>query len=88
MSIDNQSTGEDHYRIVVLGHLMDGWAGWFEGLHIENHVSPVAGPVTILTGPVSDQAKLRGILNRLWDFNLRLDCCCRIEPGSKDWFIH
>jgi len=29
-------------------------------------------PITTLTGPVADQAALRGILNKLWDLNLTL----------------
>ena len=27
-------------------------------------------PITILTGPVADQAALRGLLTRIWDLNL------------------
>ena len=30
------------------------------------------GPITIFTGPVSDQAELRGLLVKIWDLNLEL----------------
>ena len=29
-------------------------------------------PTTLLTGPVADQAALRGLLNKIWDLNLSL----------------
>ncbi len=37
-------------------------------------------PITVLTGPVVDQAALRGILNRLWDLNLTV---ISVNPAWK-----
>ena len=38
-------------------------------------------PLTVLAGPVADQAALRGILNRLWDLNLTLISVIRVEQA-------
>lgn len=66
------------YRITVQGRLDEDWSGWFHGLAIE---CKAAGEwaVTSLTGPVVDQAALRGILNKLWDLNLTLVSVARLE---------
>ena len=58
------------YQIAVQGRLDERWAGWFDGLAPRLERGPGGGPVTILTGPVADQAALRGILNRIWDLHL------------------
>jgi len=61
---------ERDYEIRVFGRLDDRWSDWFSGLRIA--VDDVGGaPITRLSGAV-DQARLRGILNRLWDLNLTL----------------
>jgi len=59
------------WQIKVLGELGEQWSNWFDGLAI--CVEQAGGsPVTRLTGPIADQAHLRGILNQLWDLNLTL----------------
>ena len=40
--------------------------------------------VTLFTGPIADQAALRGILNKLWDLNLTLISVSRVETGTKE----
>jgi hypothetical protein len=55
------------WEIKVQGALNPQWAEWFNGMTVTSD-----GSVTTLTGPVVDQAKLRGILNRIWDLNLVL----------------
>lgn len=37
-----------------------------------------------MTGPVADQAALRGILSKVWDLNLTLLSVTRIGMNSKD----
>ena len=55
------------WQITVQGALDPQWAEWFNGMAVT-----FDGSVTTLTGPVVDQAKLRGILNKIWDLNLAL----------------
>ena len=58
------------YEIKVQGRLNEDWAAWLNGMSvILEHSDP---PVTTMTGAVVDQAKLRGIINKLWDLNLTL----------------
>ena len=59
------------YRITVQGTLDPEWAAWLHNLTLIS--AEVDGqPVTTLSGPVADQAALRGILNKLWDLNLTI----------------
>ena len=69
----------NRYRIKVKGRLDKKWAEWFEGMAISHE-----GGDSILTGPVSDQAALHGLLNRIRDLNLPLLSVDRIESkGNK-----
>ena len=56
------------YEIHIEGHLDEMWADWFDGLTIE----PLAQGVTLLSGPVVDQAALFGILKKLHNLGLVL----------------
>ena len=60
------------YEIKVQGKLNQQWSDWLSGVTI-CHV-PIGEEIliTTLTGPIVDQAALRGILNQLWDLNLTL----------------
>ncbi len=69
------------YRIVVQGRLDDSWSDWLSGMSVSVDQTRDGVSVTTLTGPVVDQAALRGILNRLWDLNLTL---ISVNPVSKD----
>ncbi|MBE9507668.1 MAG: hypothetical protein IMY86_06415 [Chloroflexi bacterium] len=53
------------YQIQVQGKLDEDWSDWFRGMTVA-----FEGGTTTLTGPVADQAALRGILTRIWDLNL------------------
>lgn len=55
------------YQIQVQGRLDEDWSDWFSGMTVT-----FESGVTTLTGPVADQAALRGILTRIWDLNLTL----------------
>jgi hypothetical protein len=57
-----------YYQIRVTGELPAQWAGWFGGLDLA--VQP--GGQTLLSGWLPDQAALRGVLDRIFDLNLRL----------------
>lgn len=77
----NQEPGLDQaavYQIQVWGKLDESWSDWLNGMTIT-----FESGVTTLTGLVSDQSVLRGILDRIWDLNLLLIAATRIEMDSK-----
>lgn len=57
-----------HYQIRVKGHLGAPLANLFAGLTVQNEPDGSAS----LTGPMADQAELRGVLLRLFDLGLVL----------------
>jgi len=56
------------YQIRFRGHLGTQWSNWFEGLTIELEENGV----TVLTGPVVDQAALFGLLKKVRDLGMTL----------------
>jgi hypothetical protein len=64
------------YQIRVQGRLEARWSDWFNNFTILND-----GDQTVLTGPVADQAALRGLLNKVWDLNLILVSLERVETN-------
>ena len=63
------------YRIEVEGQLDKSWSGWFCGM-----ILSYQDEVSILTGPLADQAALRGLLSKIWDLNLTLVSITRLGP--------
>ncbi len=55
------------YEIKLKGHLDASWSGWLEGMAIIHEDG-----CTVLTGEMTDQAALRGLLEKLWDMNQTL----------------
>ncbi len=72
------------YEIQIEGELDESWEAWFSSLTVSLEYRPGRPPATTLTGPVADQAALRGMLCRLWDLNLTVVSVRRIkrEEGS------
>ena len=68
------------YHIRIKGHLGPQWAGWFDGLTITLE----ANGETLLTGPVTDQAALYGLLRRLRDVGLPLVSVTHLDPAHAD----
>jgi hypothetical protein len=64
------------YEIRVEGILDQRWTDWFEGLKIASDDSQ-----TVISGPVTDQAALRGLLDRVCDLGLVLVSVRRLDPG-------
>jgi len=64
------------YEIRVEGHLTDRWSDWFEGLAINND----SNGETTLSGPLSDQAALLGVLNKIQALNLKVISVNRSSP--------
>lgn len=57
-----------NYEIRVKGNLDSSWSEWLKGMKI----APLENGETILSGPLTDQAALFGLLNRLRDMNVGL----------------
>jgi hypothetical protein len=58
------------YEIRVQGLLDESWSEWLGGLDVR----PLASGVTVLAGPIRDQAALHGLLNKIRDLGLPLLC--------------
>ena len=67
------------YQIKVQGRLNQQWSDWLAGMTIRHDPTGDEMFVTTLTGPIVDQAALRGILNKLWDLNLALLSITRLD---------
>jgi hypothetical protein len=67
------------YQIRIEGHLGSQWTDWFNGLTItleeDGH--------TLITGPVTDQAALHGLLKKVRDLGLPLVSVNPVEPGPS-----
>jgi len=71
--------GTRDYRIKLKGCLDPEWSLWFESMAISTEDG-----VTVLEGPVADQAALHGLLIRIRDLNLTLLSVERIKPVSLE----
>lgn len=65
--VDSYGAGM-RYKILVKGRLEPRWTAWFDGLTL----TAGAGGVTVIEGPVVDQAALYGLLQTLRDIGLPL----------------
>lgn len=68
MKIDPRPQMSDQarlYEVKIQGQLDEVWSDWFEGIEITN-----GEKMTTLSGRITDQAALRGILSKIWDLNL------------------
>jgi hypothetical protein len=64
------------YEIRVEGILDQRWSAWFDGLQIFSQPDGV----TVITGPVADQAALHGLLAKVRDLALPLLSVRRLDP--------
>lgn len=83
-----KSEKRETYQVALKGQLDPGWSDWLNGYEVNTAVDPDGVTTTILAVKIADQAALRGILNKIWDFNLEIIALQRIsnplpEPGSK-----
>jgi hypothetical protein len=76
-------TEQDRYQIRVQGWIGERWAKWFDGMTLIYESTEDDSPITTLTGPVVDQAALRGFLTRIWDLNLALISVTRVEVSAE-----
>ncbi|HEX5837049.1 MAG TPA: hypothetical protein VFY26_04405 [Anaerolineales bacterium] len=84
MSEIHSSTGDryepGHYEIRIKGHLDDQWASWFEGLTLTFEETGD----TLLTGLVTDQAALQGLLKKVRDLGMPLISVNPVNPGQAN----
>jgi len=64
------------YEIRVEGILDECWSGWFDGLQVTSHPDGV----TVIAGPVTDQAALHGLLAKVRDLGRPLISVRRVDP--------
>jgi hypothetical protein len=68
------------YQIRIEGHLGSEWTDWFGNLSItleeDGH--------TLLTGPVTDQAALHGLLKKVRDLGMALVSVSPFNPNPPD----
>ena len=67
------------YEIRVEGHLGDRWSDWFDGLAIRNDPNGE----TRLTGLLSDQTALYGVLAKIHNLNLVLVSLVRLSYSEN-----
>lgn len=65
MSTNREFDLPSEYQIRVRGILNMEWSDWFDGFFIDHDAED-----TILTGPVTDQAELHGLLAKIRDLGL------------------
>ena len=68
------------YQIRLKGHLGQQWAELFEGLTLTLE----ANGDTLLTGPVTDQAALYGLLRKVRDLGLPLLSVTHTNPDQAE----
>ncbi len=67
------------YELRVDGHLDDHWSAWFGDLALTRE----SDGTTSLSGPVSDQAELHGLLMKVRDLGLTLISVAVIDSSDK-----
>jgi hypothetical protein len=67
------------YRLRVDGHLDDHWSAWFGDLTLTHE----SNGTTSLSGVVSDQAELHGLLMKVRDLGITLISVEVINPSDK-----
>jgi hypothetical protein len=66
------------YQIRVKNHLDNQWMDWFGGMDITLEDDGV----TVLTGPVVDQAALHGLLKKIRDLGMPLVSVVQVQPDE------
>jgi len=93
--VNTRPVGQDApglYEIRLQGRVPERWLAWFDGMTVasgpdtspDDSGSAAADAITILRGPVADQAALHGMLARLRDFGMPLISVVRVEAQLPD----
>ena len=67
------------YEIRVQGRLDKRWSSWFDGLTL----SYEGDDITVLRGPIVDEAALHGVLIKVRDLALPLLAVKRVQDSEK-----
>jgi hypothetical protein len=67
--------GSPRYEFRLKGRLTPRWATWFDGMDL----TAADDGTTVLSGPVTDQAALHGVLTRIRDLGLALVSVTRLD---------
>ncbi len=68
------------YRLRVDGHLAQHWSRWFGDLTLTRHDDGS----TSLSGAISDQAELHGLLTKIRDLGVTLISVEVVDPSDTD----
>lgn len=68
----------ERYEIRLTGHLDSHWTAWFDGLTVSSEIDGT----TVISGPITDQAALHGLLQRVRDLGLPLVSVNRLDGGQ------
>lgn len=76
--------GQAAYQITVRGKIMSNWSERLEGMAITHLLLDDGTAYTVLTGNLSDQAALTGVLNSIYELHLTLVAVNKLQIyGSK-----
>jgi len=76
---NKEASTQKIYQIKIQGLVDQRWSDWFNGMEMT-----FENDITLLTGAVPDQPKLRGILSKVWDMNLQLISVNQIKAEECD----
>jgi len=71
------------YSIRIQGHLDPNWSEWLQGLIVAHDPNGM----TVLAGPLPDQAALFGVLMKIRDLGLTLVSVSQVESGEPPIFF-
>ncbi len=72
------------YRVKVLGRLDRKWLNWFPGLEYSPEQAGDGQIYSVITIRDADQARLRGVIDRVWDLNLALISVERVLADTNE----
>jgi len=78
-----KSTKPATYRIRIVGRVNDGWSDFMSNLE-QSFNQENGATITTITGTVTDQAALHGLLERIRDLNLTLISVNTDDPSTQD----
>lgn len=72
------------YNIHLKGHIDQRWEALFDGFTISHRYTADCQPITVMTGEVTDQSALYGLVARLRDLGANLIRVAPEETQQKE----